>query len=136
VRGMTKRKRLELAGKPDRFDGGFVRDAAMTAVLAGAAFNLPLLPPAAMSRRAAAGARGGAELRSGLTRVGGLEDFAAAEIGLAWLCAVGAEGQRFWTVHFVEVGFVDARGRGTATAERLHPAPTACGGRPSPSRGG
>ena len=34
---------------------------------------LPLLPPAPMPRRAAAGAGGRAELRAGLPRVGGLE---------------------------------------------------------------
>ena len=61
-----------------------------------------------MSRRAAAGARGGAELGAGLAGVGGLEDFAAAAgLGLAWFGAARAEGQGFRAVHFVEVGFVD-----------------------------
>jgi hypothetical protein len=51
-----------------------------------------------MPRRAAAGARGGAELGAGLARVGGLEDLAAAGRacvvgrGLAWRGAVWAEG--------------------------------------------
>src|SRR5712671_6424482 len=74
---------------------------------------LPLLPPAAMSRRAAARAWGGAELGAGLARVGGLEDFAAAAgarvIGLARGGAARAVGQGFGAVHFVEVGFVDFR---------------------------
>src|SRR4029453_11154087 len=95
--------------------------------------RLPLLPSAAMSGRAAAGARGGAELGAGLARVGGLEDFGAAgEFGLARFGAAGAEGQGFRAVHFVEVGFVDARSRGTAAA--AHPTPRCA--RPSPSRGG
>src|ERR1700736_3876453 len=41
-----------------------------------AAHMLPLLPPAAVSRRAAAGARRGAEFGSGLARIGRLEDLA------------------------------------------------------------
>ena len=74
---------------------------------------LPLLPSTAVTRCAAAGARGGAELGAGLARVGWLEDFASAGRagvvgrGFALRPAVGAIGQRFRTVHFVEVGFVD-----------------------------
>ena len=69
---------------------------------------LPLLPSTPMPRRAAAGPWRGAELGAGLAGVGGLEDFAAAaEVGLGWSGAVGAEGQGFGAVHFVEVGFVD-----------------------------
>ena len=78
--------------------------------------RLPLLPSAAMSGRAAAGARGGAELGAGLARVGGLEDLGAAgEFGLARFGAAGAEGQGFRAVHFVEVGFVDFGGGGGTT---------------------
>src|SRR5258705_11082968 len=99
--------------------------------------RLPLLPSTPMPRRATARSRCWPELGAGLARVSGLEDFAAAgDLGLARLGAVRAVGQGFRAVHFVEVGFVDARGRGTATAERFHPAPRACGARPSPSRGG
>src|ERR1035438_8095819 len=60
-----------------------------------------------MARRAAGGAGGGAELGAGLARVGWLEDFAAATRCIlvarrfAW---VGAIGQRFRAVHFVEMG--------------------------------
>ena len=72
-----------------------------------------------MSRRAAAGARGGAELGTGLARVGGLEDFAAAGgRGFSRGRAVGAEGQGFRAVHFVEVGFVDFGGGTARAAER------------------
>jgi hypothetical protein len=50
-----------------------------------------------MPRRAAGGSRRWSELRAGLTRVGGLEDFAAgAEVvgrGFSLAGAVGAEGQ-------------------------------------------
>ena len=66
-----------------------------------------------MPRRAAGGARGGAEFGAGLARVGGLEDFAAAAgtrvvgRGLARAGAVGTVGQGFRAVHFVEMGFVD-----------------------------
>ena len=71
-----------------------------------------------MSRRAAAGARGGAELGTGLARVGGLEDFAAAGgRGFSRGRAVGAVGQGFRAVHFVEVGFV-AFGGGIARAAK------------------
>jgi hypothetical protein len=63
-----------------------------------------------MPRRAAAGARRGAELRSGLARVRRLEDFAAAarvvERGFA---RAGAVGQGFRAEHFVEIGVVNAR---------------------------
>jgi len=61
-----------------------------------------------MPRCTAARSWCGAELGAGLAGVGGLEDFAAgAEVGLAGLCAVRAEGQGLRAVHFVEVGFVD-----------------------------
>ena len=67
-----------------------------------------------MPRRAAGGARGGAKFGAGLARVGGLEDLAAAagtrpvvERWLARRRAVGAEGQGFRAVHFVEMRFVD-----------------------------
>src|SRR5258706_3165845 len=79
-------------------------------------YRLPFLPPAAMSRRAAAGAGGGTELRAGLARVGRLEDFAFAARswivgrGFALRPAAGAIGQRFRAVHFVEMGLVDAGG--------------------------
>src|SRR5882672_1019328 len=75
--------------------------------------RLPLLPPAAMARCAAGGARGGAEFGAGLARVGGLEDFASAACtdvvgrGLARRRAAGTVGQGFRAVHFVEMGFVD-----------------------------
>src|SRR6185312_17170404 len=85
--------------------------------------RLPLLPSAAMSRRAAAGARGGAEFGAGLARVGGLEDFGAAgEFGLARFGAVGAVGQGFRAVHFVEVGFVDFGGAAAGSARGTTPA--------------
>jgi hypothetical protein len=70
---------------------------------------LPLLPPAAMPRCAAAGSRRGAEFGARLARVGGLEDFAAgirARV-VARGFAAGAVGQGFRAVHFVEMGFVD-----------------------------
>jgi hypothetical protein len=87
---------------------------------------LPLLPPAAMSRGAAGGAGGGAELGAGLARVGGLEDFAAAGIGrgLARPLAAGAVGQGFGAVHFVEMGFVDFGGAVTSTTRGLPLTPT------------
>jgi hypothetical protein len=75
--------------------------------------RLPLLPAAAMSRRAAAGAGSGAEFGTGLARVGRLEDLASGvgtrvvARGFAWRGAAGAIGQRFRAVHFVEMGFVD-----------------------------
>src|SRR4030081_56263 len=74
---------------------------------------LPLLPPAAMPRCAAGGARGGAEFGAGLARVGGLEDFASGGgIGvvgrtLALRRTAGTVGQGLRAVHFVEMGFVD-----------------------------
>ena len=80
--------------------------------------RLPLLPSAPMARRAAAGARGGAEFGAGLARVGGLEDLAAGVTGVwavvvrgfAGRRAAGAIGQGFRAVHFVEMGFVDFGG--------------------------
>lgn len=75
---------------------------------------LPLLPPAPMSRRAAAGTGGGAEFGAGLARVGRLEDLAAAaragvvERGFLGAGAVGTIGQGFRAVHFIEMGFVDS----------------------------
>ena len=92
-----------------------------------------------MSRRAAAGARGGAEFGAGLARVGGLEDLAAGVTGV-WAVvargfarrgAAGAIGQGFRAVHFVEMGFVDFGGGAAGAA---HPTPRCA--RPSPSRGG
>ena len=78
---------------------------------------LALLPPTPMPRRTARGARGGPELRAGLAGVGGLEDLAAGAgvvgRGFARRRAVGAEGQGFRAVHFVEMGFVDFRGATT-----------------------
>ena len=82
---------------------------------------LPLLPSTPMPRRTAARSWGRAELGAGLARVGGLEDFAGAEIGLAWLRATGAVGQRLGAVHFIEMGFVNFGGGGTAAA--AHPTP-------------
>src|ERR1700684_334240 len=66
---------------------------------------LPLLPPAPMPRRAAGGARGGAEFGTGLARVGGLEDTAcgvgADVVGrFARRRAIRAVGQGFRAVHF------------------------------------
>ena len=90
--------------------------------------NLPLLPAAAMPGRAAAGARCRAELRAGLARVGGLEDFASGVLarvvgrGLARRRAAWAIGQGFGAVHFVEVGFVDAGG-GVSTTRGPPPRP-------------
>jgi len=87
-----------------------------------------------MSRRAAAGARGGAEFGAGLARVGGLEDLAAgacADVvgrGFARRRAAGAIGQGFRAVHFVEMGFVDFGSAGTARG--AHPTPRAGGARP------
>jgi hypothetical protein len=79
-----------------------------------------------MPRRAAAGAWRGAELRTGLARVGGLEDFAAAGVarGLARSLAAGAEGQGFGAVHFVEVGFVDFGGAAAGTTRGMPLTPT------------
>jgi hypothetical protein len=91
-----------------------------------------------MPRGAAGGAGGGAEFGAGLAGVGGLEDFAAGArtllVGRGLARAAGAVGQGFRAVHFVEMGFVDAGGAGTARG--LHPTPRACSARPSPSRGG
>src|ERR1700730_10061563 len=91
--------------------------------------SLPLLPPAAMPRGAAAGARGRAEFGAGLARVGRLEDFAsAARVGVvgrrcALARAAGAVGQGFRAVHFVEMGFVHS-GWVTYTARGLPLTPT------------
>ena len=75
-----------------------------------------------MPRRAAAGARGGAKFVAGLAGVGGLEDLAAAiGRGFAREGAVGAIGQGFRAVHFVQVGFVDFGGGGTARVAPLTP---------------
>ena len=84
---------------------------------------LPLLPSTAMSWCAAARSRRGPELGAGLAGVGGLEDFAAAaEVGLGRIGAVGAEGQGFRAVHFVQVGFVDFGGAiGTTRGSPLTP---------------
>src|ERR1700722_18428846 len=80
-----------------------------------------------MARRAAAGARGGAEFGAGLAGVGGLEDLAAGAgavvgRGFARRRAAGAAGQGFRAVHFVEMGFVDFGGS-AGTARGLAPAP-------------
>src|SRR3979490_314067 len=60
---------------------------------------LPLLPSTPVPRRAAAGARGGAEFGAGLARVGRLEDFASAAgvvgRGLA-LARGGGTGREGW----------------------------------------
>lgn len=78
-----------------------------------------------MPRSAAARSRRGAELGAGLAGVGGLEDFcAAAEVRLWRGGAVGAEGQGFRAVHFVEVGFVDFGGAAAGTALGLPLIPT------------
>ena len=82
-----------------------------------------------MSRCAAGGAGGGAEFGAGLARVGWLEDFASAARrgvvgrGFARRSAVGAIGQGFRAVHFVEVRFVDAGGV-TGTTRGLPLTPT------------
>jgi hypothetical protein len=44
-----------------------------------------------------------------------LDDFAGAAEGLFWQRGFGAEGQGFRAVHFVEMGFVDARGAAGTT---------------------
>src|SRR5437868_2286345 len=108
-------------GIPPNIKPGLPSNSAMAIRLRGS-FRMPmsdtgrsaLLPSAAMSRRAAAGARGGAELGAGLARVGGLEDFASgARVtvvvgrGFALMSAAGAVGQGLRAVHFVEMGFVD-----------------------------
>src|SRR5258706_3585039 len=93
-----------------------------------------------MSRCAAGGARGGAELGTGLARVGWLKDFASAAWArviprrFVWAGAAGAIGQGFRAVHFVEVGFVDAGGVTT----RGPPTPTsrASFARLGPRKGG
>src|SRR5260370_22921981 len=93
-------------------------------------FYLPLLPPAAMPRRAAAGAGGGTEFGAGLARVGRLEDFAFAAgtdvvgRGFAWRRAAGAVGQGFGAVHFVKVAFVDAGEAAAGTSRGLPLTPT------------
>ena len=69
--------------------------------------RLSLLPPAAMPRRAAGGARGGAEFGTGLARVVGLDDFASFTEWLFRQRAARAKRQRLRAVHFVEMGFVD-----------------------------
>ena len=80
----------------------------MTLIVSRASSDSPLLPPAAMTGRAAAGTRGWAELGARLAGVGGLEDLGAAgEFGFARFGAAWAEGKGFRAVHFVEVGFVD-----------------------------
>jgi hypothetical protein len=67
-----------------------------------------------MPWRSATRSRRGAELRAGLARVGGLDDFAAgAWVVVARGFAAGAVGQGFRAVHFVEMGFVDAGGAAT-----------------------
>src|SRR6202795_4574679 len=96
--------------------------------------SLPLLPPTPMPRRTAARSGRWSKLRPGLARVGWLDDFAAAAAAGVGVVArrVGAAraiGQVFRAVHFVEMGFVDAAGRGTVSAERFLPPPSACGGR-------
>jgi hypothetical protein len=68
---------------------------------------LPLLPPAAMSRRATTRSRGRTELRAGLAGVGGLDHLARAAERFYGLRALGTEGQGFRAVHFVEMGLVD-----------------------------
>src|SRR3984893_2292559 len=91
---------------------------------------LPLLPPAAVSRRAAAGARRGAEFGSGLARIGRLEDLAFGarshfvERRFSRAGAAGAIGQRFRAVHLVEMGFVDAGGCARRPRERASPVST------------
>jgi hypothetical protein len=60
-----------------------------------------------MPRSAAAGARGGAELGAGLAGVGGLDDPAGTAERFCGEVALGAVGQGFRAVHFVEMGFVD-----------------------------
>jgi hypothetical protein len=78
-----------------------------------------------MSRRTAGRARGGAEFGAGLARVGRLKDFASAagadvvKRRFSWARAVGAEGQGFRAVHFVEMGFVDFGSGAGATAAAL-----------------
>src|SRR5258707_15781429 len=99
------------------------------------AASLPLLPPAPMPRLAAGG-----PAEDGFARGGWLED-AALRIrsrivgrGFARRRAAGAIGQRFRAVHFVEVGFVDARGaastaRGMPLTPTLSPRRAGRGGR-------
>ena len=79
-----------------------------------------------MPRCAAGGAGGGAEFGAGLAGVGGLKDFAAAaggrgvKRGFSRGGAVGAIGQGFGAVHFVEMGFVGFAA-GTARGRPLTP---------------
>jgi hypothetical protein len=69
-----------------------------------------------MPRCPASGAGSGAEFRSGLARVGWLEDLASGAFAriiprrFVWAGAAWTIGQGFRAVHFVEVGVVDAGG--------------------------
>jgi hypothetical protein len=81
---------------------------------------LPLLPPTPVSWRAAARAWRGAEFGAGLAGVGGLDHLARAAERFDGFCGLGAEGQGFRAVHFVEMGFVDFGGATT----RGPPTPT------------
>jgi len=80
-----------------------------------------------MPRRTAAGTRRGSELGAGLAGVGWLKDLAAAAracVVRRWLAlrrAVGTVGQGLRAVHFVEMGFVDFGGGGTARGAPLTP---------------
>jgi hypothetical protein len=73
--------------------------------------------------------RGEGEFGAGLARVGGLEGVATTlrpavvERRLARRRAIGAIGQGFRAVHFVEVGVVDAGG-GAGTSRGLPLTPT------------
>src|SRR5262249_45788106 len=69
--------------------------------------KLPPLPAAAFARRAAARARRGTELRSGVARVAGLDDLAVAAVWLPRQDADRAIGQGFRAVHLVELGLVN-----------------------------
>src|SRR3954468_7884815 len=91
-----------------------------------------------MPRGAAAGARGGAEFGSRLTRIGRLEDLAIRagpdlvedRLARARCRAAGTVRQRFRTVHFVEVGFVGTRtGGGRASGASALALPGEGGGR-------
>src|SRR5258708_19999958 len=89
----------------------------------------PLLPPAAMSRRAAAGAGRGTEIVgfAGRSRLIDLAFAISPNVvgrGFARGRAAGTVGQRFRAVHFVEVGLVDAGGATTPGPPIPTPQPT------------
>jgi hypothetical protein len=69
--------------------------------------SLPLLPPTPVPRRTAARSWRWTKLRAGLAGVGGLDHLAGAAERFDGFGGLGAVGQGFRAVHFVEMGFVD-----------------------------